>query len=44
MAYEWRKGDLEWARPNIKPLDYKTIKNENNIHFETTAKQVVSNK
>lgn len=20
MAYEWRKGDLEWARPAIKPL------------------------
>jgi NADH-quinone oxidoreductase subunit A len=19
MAYEWRKGDLEWARPNIVP-------------------------
>lgn len=19
MAYEWRKGDLEWARPSIKP-------------------------
>jgi hypothetical protein len=18
MAYEWRKGDLEWARPKIK--------------------------
>jgi NADH-quinone oxidoreductase subunit A len=20
MAYEWRKGDLEWARPTPKPL------------------------
>ena len=20
MAYEWRKGDLEWARPKITPL------------------------
>lgn len=20
MVYEWRKGDLEWARPSIKPL------------------------
>jgi len=20
MAYEWRKGDLEWARPKILPL------------------------
>ena len=20
MAYEWRKGDLEWARPKISPL------------------------
>jgi len=19
MAYEWRKGDLEWARPKINP-------------------------
>jgi len=25
MAYEWRKGDLEWARPEIKKLDLKEL-------------------
>lgn len=25
MAYEWRKGDLEWARPKIEQLDLKKI-------------------
>lgn len=30
MAYEWRKGDLEWARPKIKPpvLQKKIVKYE----------------
>ncbi|HKI78562.1 MAG TPA: NADH-quinone oxidoreductase subunit A [Ignavibacteriaceae bacterium] len=23
MAYEWRKGDLEWARPVVNPLKLK---------------------
>ena len=25
MAYEWRKGDLEWARPKIQKLELKKI-------------------
>ena len=25
MAYEWRKGDLEWARPKIDILDLKKL-------------------
>ena len=25
MAYEWRKGDLEWARPTIEKLDLNKI-------------------
>ena len=25
MAYEWRKGDLEWARPKIDQLDLTKI-------------------
>ena len=25
MAYEWRKGDLEWARPKIEQLDLKKL-------------------
>ena len=25
MAYEWRKGDLEWARPKIEQLNLKKI-------------------
>jgi len=28
MAYEWRKGDLEWARPKITPPTLKKIKEE----------------
>ncbi len=45
MAYEWRKGDLEWVRPKIVPPDFRNIKHETNTHFETTAfDQVVSNK
>jgi len=33
MAYEWKKGDLEWARPTIRELhvtkaDSQKIKNE----------------
>jgi NADH-quinone oxidoreductase subunit A len=30
MAYEWRKGDLEWARPKPKPpvLEKKTVRYE----------------
>jgi NADH-quinone oxidoreductase subunit A len=25
MAYEWRKGDLEWARPKIERLDLNKL-------------------
>lgn len=28
MAYEWRKGDLEWARPAIKEPVLKIIENK----------------
>jgi NADH-quinone oxidoreductase subunit A len=28
MAYEWRKGDLEWARPSPKPLILDDILNK----------------
>jgi len=26
MAYEWKKGDLEWARPKIKEPTLEQIK------------------
>lgn len=29
MAYEWRKGDLEWARPQPKPPKLSDILNSN---------------
>ncbi|MBI1938568.1 MAG: NADH-quinone oxidoreductase subunit A [Ignavibacteriales bacterium] len=29
MAYEWRKGDLEWARPQPKPPKLSDILNRN---------------
>jgi NADH-quinone oxidoreductase subunit A len=25
MAYEWRKGDLEWARPKVEPPELNKI-------------------
>ncbi len=28
MAYEWRKGDLEWARPKITPPELKNTSNK----------------
>ena len=34
MAYEWRKGDLEWARPKIERLDLNKLLNKNK---ETTT-------
>ncbi len=39
MAYEWRKGDLEWARPKIEQLDLKKIiekkiKNNSSVEVE----------
>lgn len=30
MAYEWRKGDLEWARPQPKPPILEEILNNKN--------------
>lgn len=29
MAYEWRKGDLEWDRPHPVPPDFKKSSKEN---------------
>ena len=47
MAYEWRKGDLEWERPVIKPpvLDKITVNNiiENNINAEVVELSSKSN-
>lgn len=47
MAYEWRKGDLEWERPVIKPpvLDKITVNNivENNINAEVVELSSNSN-
>ncbi len=35
MAYEWRKGDLEWARPKpLPPVIKKTIKPQEEIVTE----------
>jgi NADH-quinone oxidoreductase subunit A len=28
MLYEWKKGDLDWVRPHVKPNDLKTIMSE----------------
>lgn len=28
MAYEWRKGDLEWARPRVTPPTFNKRKEE----------------
>ncbi|MFA3783091.1 NADH-quinone oxidoreductase subunit A [Melioribacteraceae bacterium 4301-Me] len=38
MAYEWRKGDLEWARPKIVPPKLKKLADNNketNIQLES---------
>jgi NADH-quinone oxidoreductase subunit A len=32
MAYEWRKGDLEWARPKIVPPELKKTEPPDKIH------------
>ena len=31
IVYEWKKGDLEWARPSIKPLQFDSPKPEDTI-------------
>lgn len=28
MLYEWKKGDLDWVRPEVKPKDLKTVMSE----------------
>lgn len=47
MAYEWRKGDLEWERPVVKPpvLDKASLSNltENNIIDEIVELNSSSN-
>ena len=35
MAYEWRKGDLEWARPKIIPPTMAKILNKTEISPKT---------
>jgi NADH-quinone oxidoreductase subunit A len=47
MVYEWRKGDLEWARPKIKPLvlQKKIVKYETiNIEQSPAVKPVIGDK
>ncbi len=34
MAYEWKKGDLEWARPTIKEPTINKIETQKNIKEE----------
>ncbi len=35
MAYEWRKGDLEWARPKIDTLDLKKLLEKKEVKVST---------
>jgi len=37
MAYEWRKGDLEWIRPELKHAVLKKTKTEKQILKEETV-------
>jgi NADH-quinone oxidoreductase subunit A len=37
MAYEWRKGDLEWVRPKIIPPVLNKTKLPNNIHEKKSS-------
>ncbi|MBI1931534.1 MAG: NADH-quinone oxidoreductase subunit A [Ignavibacteriales bacterium] len=39
MIYEWKKGDLEWARPNIERLDLKKLL-ENKVQNTSTEKEI----
>ncbi|MGE5399362.1 MAG: NADH-quinone oxidoreductase subunit A [Ignavibacteriales bacterium] len=41
MAYEWRKGDLEWARPAIKPpvLQKPALKSEYALSSAATKEE-----
>ncbi|MCX6148915.1 MAG: NADH-quinone oxidoreductase subunit A [Ignavibacteriales bacterium] len=40
MAYEWRKGDLEWSRPVIKP---PVIQNKSVNKYETKSLNKIPN-
>lgn len=37
MAYEWRKGDLEWIRPELKHRVLKKINSEKQVLKQETA-------
>lgn len=37
MAYEWRKGDLEWERPRVQPPQMNHVNEQNNEEVETVA-------
>lgn len=37
MAYEWRKGDLEWIRPELKHRVLKKIDSEKQVLKQETA-------
>lgn len=39
MIYEWKKGDLEWARPNIERLDLKKLL-DNKVQNTSTEKEI----
>lgn len=39
MIYEWKKGDLEWARPNIERLDLKKLL-ENKVQNTSIEKEI----
>ena len=42
MAYEWRKGDLEWARPKVEPpaLNKILIKKEKIVEEEVSSTEI----
>ena len=42
MAYEWRKGDLEWARPKVEPpaLNKILIKKEKIVKEEVSSTEI----
>ena len=42
MAYEWRKGDLEWARPKVEPpaLNKILVKKEKVVEEEISSAEI----
>jgi NADH-quinone oxidoreductase subunit A len=42
MAYEWRKGDLEWARPKVEPpaLNKILVKKETIVEEEISTTEI----